>query len=471
MLNFTLTWRNGLWKLALLSVLVITAFGYSQFSAGADHDKFRYKFPCLPADACYITWLASAQHVPGNAFDFDPQGGAGLGLVPAVSEGIFRGYQQQHNVCTWNQDPELSISSLGMFAVIEDMHGRTLRYAHLSSFGELEIDQRVYQGDIVGREGNTGYTFGCTPHLHLEGISTTSYIDGLATSSLTDGPTLYESTNSLVGDTNPSSQPEYAIREVYRDLGNMFGVDNRSWNLFGWTADLTADPPPPATPTVEHVGCTTDPLCQLYVHAEPYPCCGPWGWAQNFRKHPETVTIEGTPAPYTDNSIMVGVWDPDAAYWVSVPFYEAWLLGEPNPDPELPAAKIGLPLMHAIPASSQQTCGSEGYCCPTSEGCTKYQRFSHGYIWESNDGSGIQAAVFCPDVAAMPGQWPDYVVDLLNDILGVIQHYQPAAGGEPPYDPQFDVNGDGVIDLFVDVLGSLQHYLQECVPGGNHTHQ
>ncbi len=64
----------------------------------------------------------------------------------------------------------------------------------------------------------------------------------------------------------------------------------------------------------------------------------------------------------------------------------------------------------------------------------------------------------------------DGVIDLLNDILGVIQHYQPTPGGAPPYDVVYDrgpttgPNGwnrappDGVIDLLNDILGVIQQY-------------
>ena len=64
----------------------------------------------------------------------------------------------------------------------------------------------------------------------------------------------------------------------------------------------------------------------------------------------------------------------------------------------------------------------------------------------------------------------DGVIDLLNDILGVIQHYAP--GGAPPYDANWDrppsMTGgaghwnrgapDGVIDLLNDILGVIQQY-------------
>ena len=67
----------------------------------------------------------------------------------------------------------------------------------------------------------------------------------------------------------------------------------------------------------------------------------------------------------------------------------------------------------------------------------------------------------------------DGVVDLANDILGVIQRYAPS--GAPPYDVQFDrgpssgpnpwnmTAPDGVIDLPNDILGVILQFNHRCV--------
>ncbi len=67
----------------------------------------------------------------------------------------------------------------------------------------------------------------------------------------------------------------------------------------------------------------------------------------------------------------------------------------------------------------------------------------------------------------------DGVIDLPNDILGVIQHFSPA--GAPPYDVRFDRGvtiganhwerdaPDGVIDLPNDILGVIQQFQHNCV--------
>ena len=77
------------------------------------------------------------------------------------------------------------------------------------------------------------------------------------------------------------------------------------------------------------------------------------------------------------------------------------------------------------------------------------------------------------DVAGGGGGPPDQIIDLSNDILGVIQHYAPT-GSEPEYDVNFDrgpstgpdswnmTAADGVIDLSNDILGVVQQYLHSC---------
>ena len=73
-----------------------------------------------------------------------------------------------------------------------------------------------------------------------------------------------------------------------------------------------------------------------------------------------------------------------------------------------------------------------------------------------------------------PGQslTHDGVIDLPNDILGVIQHFAPT--GAPPYDLRFDrgvtiganhwqrAAPDGVIDLPNDILGVIQQFQHNC---------
>ncbi|MCH8008209.1 MAG: hypothetical protein IIC91_05035, partial [Chloroflexi bacterium] len=76
---------------------------------------------------------------------------------------------------------------------------------------------------------------------------------------------------------------------------------------------------------------------------------------------------------------------------------------------------------------------------------------------------------------AVPGGAPghDGVIDLPNDILGVILHFSPQ--GAPPYDVNFDrgptiganhwqrAAPDGVIDLPNDILGVILQFAHNCV--------
>jgi len=78
------------------------------------------------------------------------------------------------------------------------------------------------------------------------------------------------------------------------------------------------------------------------------------------------------------------------------------------------------------------------------------------------------------DVLGFGGaQTHDGVIDLANDILGVILHYSPQ--GQPPYDVRFDrgptagpnawnmTAPDGVIDLPNDILGVILQFGHNCV--------
>ncbi|MCH7699143.1 MAG: hypothetical protein IH865_09440 [Chloroflexi bacterium] len=77
------------------------------------------------------------------------------------------------------------------------------------------------------------------------------------------------------------------------------------------------------------------------------------------------------------------------------------------------------------------------------------------------------------DVLGGGGGPPDQIIDLTNDIFGVIVHYAPT-GTEETYDIAFDrgptagpnvwnmTEPDGVIDLTNDILGVIQQYLHDC---------
>ncbi len=60
---------------------------------------------------------------------------------------------------------DIDIGGFGNYVIIKHKHGFYTRYAHLQSFA-VTTGQRVQQGQVIGRIGNTGLSTG--PHLHYE---------------------------------------------------------------------------------------------------------------------------------------------------------------------------------------------------------------------------------------------------------------------------------------------------------------
>ena len=54
----------------------------------------------------------------------------------------------------------------GKLAAIKHSNGIVTRYAHMSGFNDIEVGQKVKQGDVIGFVGNTGKSI--EPHLHYE---------------------------------------------------------------------------------------------------------------------------------------------------------------------------------------------------------------------------------------------------------------------------------------------------------------
>jgi len=65
----------------------------------------------------------------------------------------------------------------------------------------------------------------------------------------------------------------------------------------------------------------------------------------------------------------------------------------------------------------------------------------------------------CADNSPPPNG--DGIVDLPNDILGVILRFQMSSA-DPSWDPAFDLNNDGIIDLPNDILGTILQFLLPC---------
>ncbi len=416
-------------------------------NVSADHDKFRFKWPYAPGMSVITTTLPfSGFHSCGggsctNAWDLVIANSD----VRASAEGTI--VSARNTIDPETCDPNEGLGNFVKLLTTGDPLGNmSISYAHFASTpynSPADNGKRILQGDHVGTQGQTGFTTdgqgGCGPHLHWQfDTIRPTYINGV---NVTSPPNAGPSTNSWVSGV---SEPAQAIRAVYIYLGSLLNPDN-SWEALGWTADL--NPP--------HAGCGSFALCQLFVHYVPNPELGRWGSIMDFKRHPQTFEYENNPnITFDANAIMAGRWDVDSAYWVQLPFYYAW---------EQATTDIGLPLMNQLDSSVDPV------RCPSSQGCTGYQRFSHGYIWEKQN-EGVQPAVFCPDVAG-PG-WPDHFVDLANDILGTILAFDPL-GGATPADPtapwdnaRFDMNGDGVIDLANDILGVISYFNMECFPGG-----
>lgn len=66
---------------------------------------------------------------------------------------------------------------LGYFIEINHNNGYVTQYAHLADRGNVSVGQAVEMGQLIGRMGNTGYSFGC--HLHLVTIHNGNKFDPL----------------------------------------------------------------------------------------------------------------------------------------------------------------------------------------------------------------------------------------------------------------------------------------------------
>ena len=159
--------------------------------------------------------------------------------------------------------------------------------------------------------------------------------------------------------------------------------------------------------------------------------------------------------------------------------FERWYFGSTSPGAKDDFDSDGLSLLGEYLAGLDPTDADtddnttlDGEEDPDADGCTNAQEAGQ------NEKFGGLRNPINPwdfyDVAiggGVPGQ--DGVIDLPNDILGVIQHFSPQ--GQPPYDVQFDrgpstgpnswnmTAPDGVIDLPNDLLGVILQFNHKCL--------
>lgn len=381
-------------RLALLFVLFSLAL-LVRSEAQAEDEKYRYKFPCYSPDSCFVTQLA---HGSNNALDIDI---GGSGAIPAMAQSIVVTVDNFQTACSY------PAAGLGINAVLWDIDNRVTTYAHLSS-ASVAANAPLFQGDQVGVEGDSGYTYStgpggviipCARHLHWQPGSLPAYINGLAVSSLTASPTNYgnSNSNSLIGEYSAAGT---TLRNYY--------INNGGWNSIGWTHDHC----PGACKTLNMIPNLS------------------WGRMQDFRHHPD-----GFGGQF--NTIHVANWDPaNTAYLVDSAFWAAWAAG---------GLESATGLIKPISmAREERHAGCPALSTPS---CVQFQKFHVGYVWMEGAFAGTQA-VFCPDVAGGPGFTPDGKA-ALGDVTFISLHMNsfgpPSQSG--PWSAQADVNGDNRVSL------------------------
>lgn len=299
-------------------------------------------------------------------------------------------------------------------------------YAHFSSASVAYLDQ-LLQGDQVGVEGDTGYTYSqapngditpCAVHLHWEpGGTLPDYINGLSVSGLTASPTNYgaSNTNSPIGEYSAAGA---TLRNYY--------INNGGWNSIGWTHDHC----PGACITLNMIPNLS------------------WGRMQDFRHHPD-----GFGGQF--NTIHVANWDPaNTAYLVDSAFWAAWAGGGRD---QSGATNVIKPISMA---RENRHAGCPDLSTPA---CVQFQKFHVGYVWMEGAFAGTQA-VFCPDIAGGPGFTPDGKVSL-GDVTFISLHMNsfgpPNQSG--PWSAQADVNGDNKVSL-ADVTQVSLNWNEFCRP-------
>jgi murein DD-endopeptidase MepM/ murein hydrolase activator NlpD len=395
-------------------VLAALAGASLPHGAGADpplSDKYRYKFPCAPAENCWVTTTAHGN----NALDFDIGGSAYDGTIRAMSQGAVVALNEPYPYCTYNLQPP--IHTLGRWAIVYDISGKDTVYGHMAGFA-VGLGDDVLQGDRLGVEGDVGYSAYCEVHLHWEpGGSLPSYIDNHDTSSLCAICLYTDSTNTPGGEIWGYFIPFPSIRQLY--------VQKNGW-LWGWTHD---------------VGRPGLPFPQgLYVHNYRT-----WGWEQTFAQ--EAGWFGGI-----ERGMYAPVWNQGAAKPIDGYYWPFWNNGV---------------LVGSLWRNISLPIGERDACPPGSRvDCAGYQLFHLGYIW--NNWSATVQPVWCPDVGGTAFQHTKNGVADIQDVLDVLWYAFCELGGGPNangayYDAWFDMDGSVVTDIS-DILGVLAGTIRDCYP-------
>jgi hypothetical protein len=414
--------------LRLLVVAVIAAVLLPRsgpVAEGALSDAFQHKWPWLPGVGYTITTLPYQENhccgstcnngSPGSctdAYDFVIANDD----VRSSVQGVIAASETEVHEC----GPNLHY---GNYALVQTNYHQVtyVTYAHLETV--TQTTGTIYQGDYVGRQGETGNVIPCPggKHLHFGfDPARPALIDNRATDFTTKNPDPpLTSTNSPAGE-DANLTPFPAIRGEYILRGG--------WT-FGWTHD---------------VGRPGLPFPQgLYVHNYRT-----WGWEQTFANNPYyTGAIE--------LGLYVGAWGQGVSQPIHQYYWPTWNAGGvvPNRSP---------PVYYAIslPTSDFEDCPPG-----SASTCAGYQLYHLGYMW--NDWSANIHAVWCPDVGIPADPTKDGAVNM-QEVVAVL-HYVGCEQGGPPnsngayYDPWFDMNGDAAVN-FQDVVMVLNGVGYSCYP-------
>ncbi len=194
-------------RAALIAVIVLSAAaGAVSQTSGADAatPTVYFYLPWEPNQNAYVSQgqYGSVSHFGSYAYAFDFVLSSASKEVRASAPGTI--YLKTTNVSGQVSSPT-DPKAWGNYVVVKHPDGTCTRYAHLKSGSvtSLSTGSRIYQGQALGVQGNTGYTLpaGGGYHLHFERENCTT---GSPTSIDVD---FVEVANPLEGGTYTSADP------------------------------------------------------------------------------------------------------------------------------------------------------------------------------------------------------------------------------------------------------------------------